>query len=248
MRTEPLCRGVERGRNFTETADACRGAFEGLLQVRILLLDRCENDQDRRHTDENYTRRARARRLRLWRVDPAPTFLRWSWAIWRALDARLSASMFLLDSEADLLSAFRPKDQKTYQRPAGVTFPLFVRDYLAWQHPAGGYVFLVFAVPGGAPTGIVFDSNGGAGPTVPAMCDWCHQSTLGSGVGLLTAQLNSRKRVGVQVCTDLSCRQKLEEEAERAGRSVVPALEKLVARMGRFASEALQIDLSGERR
>lgn len=156
--------------------------------------------------------------------------------------------MFLLDSEDALIRTFRPKDQRSFERPAGVQFPLFVRDYLSWQHPGGGYVYLVFAVTDGAPTGILFDTNGGAGPTVPAMCDWCHSSSLGTGVGLLTAMKNAKKRVGVNVCVDLGCRQKLEEEADRAGRSVVPALGKLIDRMGRFASEALEIDLSGERR
>jgi hypothetical protein len=61
----------------------------------------------------------------------------------------------------------------------------------------------------------------------------------------LSATLNAKKRVGVHVCLDLSCRQKLEDEANRSGRSVLPAIEKLITRMGRFASEALNIDLSG---
>jgi hypothetical protein len=41
------------------------------------------------------------------------------------------------------------------------------------------------------------------------------------------------------------CQQKVEEECSRAGKSLRPAMEKLVARMGRFASEALKIDLTG---
>jgi hypothetical protein len=49
----------------------------------------------------------------------------------------------------------------------------------------------------------------------------------------------------VNVCSDLSCKQKLEDEANRSGRSVLPMMEKLIARMGRFASESLKIDLSG---
>ena len=81
-------------------------------------------------------------------------------------------AMFLLDSEDALLGTFRPKDQSHYEKPAGVSFPLFVRDYLAWKHPAGSWVYLVFAIPGGVPTGIVFDGNtGGAGPRrCPACC------------------------------------------------------------------------------
>jgi len=153
--------------------------------------------------------------------------------------------MFKLDSEKALLETFRPRDRKSVQLSPDVTLPMLVRDYLAWTHPAGGRVYLVFSVPGGVPTGIVFDTNGGAGPSVPQMCDWCHCGGLGTQVGLLVARVNSKKRVGVHLCSDLSCKKKLEDEADLSGRSVIPAMENLIARMGRFASEALKIDLSG---
>jgi hypothetical protein len=153
--------------------------------------------------------------------------------------------MFKLDSNDALLEAFRPKDRKTVELPTHVQMPLFVRNYLAWTHPAGGRVYLVFSTPGGVPTGITFDTNGQGVATVPAMCDWCHHSGPGNTVGLLTATLNNKKRVGVHVCTDLSCQQKLEDGANRSGVSVLPMMEKLIDRMGRFASEALKIDLSG---
>jgi hypothetical protein len=65
---------------------------------------------------------------------------------------------------------------------------------------------------------------------------------------MLTARLNAKKRVGVHVCVDLSCKQKLQDEADRSGRSVLPAMEKLLARMGEFAERALKIPLVGERR
>jgi hypothetical protein len=153
--------------------------------------------------------------------------------------------MFKLDSETDLLATFRPKDRKSVELVPEIKLPLFVRDYLSWKHPGGGYVYLAFAAPGGAPTGIVFDTNGGGGPSAPAMCDWCHVSSAGTEVGLLTAQRNAKKRVGVHVCADLSCKQKLEEECDRQGKSVVPVMQKLIERMARFATEALDIDLSG---
>lgn len=157
-----------------------------------------------------------------------------------------AVGMFKLETEAELLASFRPKDRKLVQLGPEVTLPQFVRNYLTWKHPAGSYVYLVFATPGGAPTGIAFDhSGGGAGPSVPAMCDWCHLSSGGNQVGLLTARRNAKKRVGVHVCTDLGCQQRLEEEADRQGRSVLPWMEKLIERMGRFAAESLDIDLTG---
>ena len=151
--------------------------------------------------------------------------------------------MFKLDSQEALLASFRPKDRASVELQRELTLPLFVRDYLAWLHPAGSHAYLVFAVPGGTPTGIVFDTNPGGDAAVAMMCDWCHTSGVGNRVGLLTARLNAKKRVGVRVCCDLSCKQKLEDEFDRTGRSVLPAMEKMLARMGRFASEALQIDL-----
>jgi hypothetical protein len=153
--------------------------------------------------------------------------------------------MFKLDSEDALRAAFRPKDRESLEVSKEVVLPALVRDYLAWRQPAGAYLYLVFAVPGGVPTGIVFEVNGGADPSVPQMCDWCHTTGVGSGVALLTATLNTRKRVGVHVCADLSCKQKLEDAASRGGYSALPSLQKLVERIGRFASEALKIDLSG---
>jgi len=155
--------------------------------------------------------------------------------------------MFMLDTEAALLDAFRPKDRKSVEISRDLKFPLFVRDYVAWVHPSGGHVYLVFAVPQGAPTGITFETTGGAGTTVPQMCDWCHSAGVGT-VALLTAIVTAKKRAGVHVCADLSCREKLEDDANRAGRSVLPAMAKLVERMGRFASDVLGIDLSGARR
>ncbi len=155
--------------------------------------------------------------------------------------------MFKLDSEEMLLATFRPKDRKAVELATGMTFPRLVRHYLAWSHPAGGRVYVVFAVPGGVPTGIAFEGSSN-GALVPHMCDWCHCTGSGTEIGMLTAYVNARKRVGVQVCSDLSCLQKLEEAADRAGASVLPAAEKLVARMGRFAAEALKIDLLGRER
>jgi hypothetical protein len=155
--------------------------------------------------------------------------------------------MFKLESEDALLKAFRPKDRGLVEVTREVTLPMFVRDYLAWTRPSGSHLYLVFAAPGGVPTGIVFETNGsaGVGATVPQLCDWCHCSGLGGQVGLLTARVTAKTKVGVNVCSDLSCKQKLEDQASLSGRSVLPQMAKLIERMGRFASEGLKIDLSG---
>jgi hypothetical protein len=151
--------------------------------------------------------------------------------------------MFKIDSEEELLKTFRPRDRKHVELTKDLQFPLRATDYLAWVHPSGGRVFLVFAAPKGPPIGLVFDSNGGAGPGVVQMCHWCHGHAAGTGVGLLTAKVNSKRRVGVHVCIDLGCAKKLEDEANRTGESVRPKMQKLIERMGEFASGALGIDL-----
>ena len=150
--------------------------------------------------------------------------------------------MFKVDSEDALLEAFRPRDRKQVELAREVKAPMFVRHYLSWVHPAGGRAFLVFAVPGGLTTGIVFDTNGG-GPSVPHMCEWCRSPGLGSTVGMLTARVSGTRVVGLQLCSDLSCQRKLEDEADRAGRSVLPAMAALIEHMGRFAQQGLGIDL-----
>ena len=156
--------------------------------------------------------------------------------------------MFKIDSEAALLDTFRPKDRKLVEFAADLKLPLILRDYFAWSHPAGGRVYVVFAPKGGVPTGIAFDTNGGTGAPVPQMCEWCHSPGLGTQVALLTAKLHGKKRVGVHLCADLSCKQKLEDDANRSGTSATKAIERAVERMGKFATDALNIALDGSNR
>ena len=151
--------------------------------------------------------------------------------------------MFMLDTEKELMDAFRPKDRKSVELPRDMKFPLFVRNYVAWNHPAGGKTYLVFSVPGGVPTGIAFNTAGD-GPSVPQMCDWCHTSAVNGDVGVITAKISGKRTAGVFVCTDIACAKKIEDEANRNGVSPLPALATLIERMGRFANEGLGIDLT----
>jgi hypothetical protein len=146
--------------------------------------------------------------------------------------------MFELTTEASLLATFRYVDRRRVELSRDVTLPMVVNDYVTWAF--GKRVFLVFALPGAAPRGIVFESNG-PGPPVSHMCDWCQQVGLGARVGLLTARRNRERTAGVLVCSDLGCRDRLEYVANRAGVDVEPATRTLLQRMGRFA-DTLEFD------
>jgi hypothetical protein len=154
--------------------------------------------------------------------------------------------MFRIETERDLLSAFRSRDRKFVELPRGTHLPLFVRDYLSWVDPYGVRVFLVFTAPGSKrPTGIAFrrdqqgDKNG-----APHMCEWCHSPGSSDQIGLLTTDVDSKRRVGVNLCLDLRCNERLESATSRAGRSVLEENKRLLERMTRFASEALGIEFS----
>lgn len=156
--------------------------------------------------------------------------------------------MFRIESEKALLSAFRSRDRKYVELPKGTRLPLFVRDYLAWVDPYGVRVFLVFTPPGSKRlTGIAFRRDQQGDKTVPlGMCEWCRSAGSGDQIGLLTTDVDSKRRVGVNLCLDLRCNEKLESATNRAGGSVVEETQKLLERMTRFASEALGIEFSSD--
>ncbi len=152
--------------------------------------------------------------------------------------------MFRLENDRDLIESFRPRDRRVIEMPAGITFPLFMRDYLAWTETSGARVYLVFTAPGSRkPIGLIFrrDSPDG-GARTSRICDWCHSYGSSSEVGLLTTDVNNHRRVGVSLCVDLRCKEKLEDAADRSGRHPREALAELQERMFRFAHEALGIE------
>ncbi|KFE69369.1 FBP domain-containing protein [Hyalangium minutum] len=152
--------------------------------------------------------------------------------------------MFRLETDRALIEAFRPRDRRVIEMPENVMFPLFVRDYLAWTETSGARVYLVFAAPvSRKPIGIIFrreSQDSGVGTS--RICEWCHSYGSSSEVGLLTTDVNSKRRVGVHLCLDLRCKEKLEDAADRAGRHPIEILKQLQERMFRFAHEALGIE------
>ena len=151
--------------------------------------------------------------------------------------------MFRIESDQALVQAFRPRDRRLIEMPEAAHFPLFVRDYLVWTETSGARVYLVFAAPGSRkPIGIIFRREPPGGEPTYRMCEWCHSYGSSSEVGMLTTDVDNRRRVGVTLCNDLRCKEKLEDAADRSGRHPLEALKQLQERMFRFAHEALGIE------
>ncbi|MFP2908272.1 FBP domain-containing protein [Pyxidicoccus sp. 3LFB2] len=153
--------------------------------------------------------------------------------------------MFRIETEKELLNAFRSRDRKHVELPKGTRLPLFVRDYLSWVDPYGVRVFLVFMAPGSTQlTGIAFRRDQQGEKTgAPVVCDWCRASGGSDMIGLLTTDVDSKRRVGVYLCMDLRCNERLESTTNLAGRSLLDETQKLIERMTRFATEGLGMEL-----
>ena len=112
--------------------------------------------------------------------------------------------MGAIASERQLVRCFREIDQPEVGLPKQVRYPLEVKDVLTWSE--GPRTFLLFcAPPDGLPRGVVFHRSTGATPDVAAMCEWCYAVRAHGGVKLLTVIADERHRVGLYLCSGLSC-------------------------------------------
>jgi hypothetical protein len=152
--------------------------------------------------------------------------------------------MFIIRSDKELLESFRAQDQAEVFIPNDLAFPKISKDYLTWMEPSGARAYLVFQDESfKAPFGIVFRRDQTAGPTVAAMCDWCHSVRSGNEVGVLTVATSDRRRVGLSLCRDLSCADKIRSEPSASDfpvqASVQERIRKLLGKMARLARREL---------
>jgi FBP C-terminal treble-clef zinc-finger len=121
--------------------------------------------------------------------------------------------MIRIQSENDLLEAFREIDRDTVRMTSNLKFPLAISDYLAWVEPSGHRTFLVFEdAKSRSLIGVAFKRTHPPAEPITNMCEWCH-SVSGSGkIGLLTADVNKKRRVGVYLCRDLQCKGNIEAD------------------------------------
>ena len=133
-------------------------------------------------------------------------------------------------SEAALLTCFREIDQPDVLLAPDFAFPLQFESAFAWT--VGPRAYLLFRDRPDRPTrGIVFHRSGGIREDVVAMCDWCHRMRGQGNVRLMSARAGERRRVGLYLCSDLSC------VAQAAELVNDPA--ELYRRIGEFASRRL---------
>ena len=149
--------------------------------------------------------------------------------------------MFKVTTEKELANAFRPRDRRTLVMPPKVTFPLYIRDYLAWPDPAGGRLFVLFEEPGtGHALGLAFRDDGEKGAN--GLCEWCHNVGNVPGVSLMMCEKNSKRAIGTWLCKDLACGNRVENMADLAGRNGQTARKQVLERMWKFAHEGLGIE------
>ncbi|MBL7715536.1 MAG: FBP domain-containing protein [Bdellovibrionales bacterium] len=150
-------------------------------------------------------------------------------------------SLISISSEAELLNSFRPHDRKTVYVPRGWQFPISQNYYLAWVEPYGVRTFLAFKEPQWKHlVGVSFRRDQqGSSVSAPGMCDWCHAHGTSDQIGLLTTRVSSNRRVGVNLCLDLSCIDKMADAAKQMGMD----LDRMAAvhrqRMAHFCQAAL---------
>jgi hypothetical protein len=152
--------------------------------------------------------------------------------------------MFLIKTDKELMECFRKQEQAEVFIPTDLGFPKISKDYLTWMEPSGARAYLVFQDESfKAPFGIVFRRDQTSGPAVAAMCDWCHSVRSGNEVGTLTVTTSTKRRVGLSLCRDLSCADKIRSEPSANDFPVQASTQERIRRLLRKMSELARREL-----
>lgn len=146
-----------------------------------------------------------------------------------------------IGSETALLNAFRPRDRKRVELPKKLRFPVSFEHYMTWSESAGNYRYLVFRhSKTQALTGIAFKhSHPGGHVSSTRLCDWCHAYGPADQIDLLTVAPNSKRTVGLYLCVDLSCIQKIELSSKLSRKPFDSLAEELLGKIERFHENIL---------
>lgn len=118
--------------------------------------------------------------------------------------------MIRIQNENELLALFRPVDRDEVRPPSHQTYPMAVTDYIAWVEPSGHRTYLIFEdEKSRSGLGVVFKRTQPPPDPVTNMCEWCHSVSGSQTIGMLSASVSQKKRVGLYLCRDLSCKQNI---------------------------------------
>ena len=151
--------------------------------------------------------------------------------------------MIRIQSSKDLLDSFRAIDRDQVQLPDTMKFPFILRDYMAWVEPSGHRVYLVFEEPQKKTAyGVSFKRTPAQAEAPAQMCQWCHTVSTGQNIGLLTADVSTKRKIGVYLCRNLQCKERISTPGVNDIReSLVPErkLERVLLNMREFAQRNL---------
>lgn len=142
---------------------------------------------------------------------------------------------FSIDSEKELVQAFRLRDQKKLILPEKLKFPLNVRSYFTWKEPSGVYTYLVMKLPNwDLPRGVAFKRTPSSGEPVGGLCSWCNAYGSSEDIGMLSVTMSSTVSVSYLICQDISCIEKIEDMATLSGKNPEKYIAELYYRMGKM--------------
>ena len=72
------------------------------------------------------------------------------------------------------------------------------------------------------------------------ICDWCHAYGTSNQIGLLTTSVSSKRTIGMMLCLDLSCGDKIENVPSQSSKSPEIRILETCERMGRFFDETFR--------
>jgi hypothetical protein len=148
---------------------------------------------------------------------------------------------FEINTENDLLNAFPLDDQKKLVLPSKFVFPLRTDHYFSWTSPDGYYAYLVFKKPEWPqPRGVVFRGRNKGDAQSASMCDLCHSFGSANEIGMMLTSVTHKKTIGMMLCLDLNCIDKLETLAAISGRNFEQLAEKVCERLSSFFENTLK--------
>jgi hypothetical protein len=118
--------------------------------------------------------------------------------------------MIRIQDEEQFLSAFREIDRDQVQLPTELSFPFGLIDYFAWVEPSGHRTYLIYNDSDKRALGAVFKRLPEPADAPIKMCAFCHSVRGGGRVSLLSIQATKNRNIGLHLCRDLSCKEKMQ--------------------------------------